>query len=170
MKDLSEYEFQIMEIDELLRPIAKRPVDTENPNWMEVLRQSEPLDEAGVRSVTESLLKRLIHEYLVSEADTRSAIRKFFTSYDSFAWAATLRTLPVTNEDFRDHLILFSMRDQGKDSRDALLELLDLCEGGRAAGVNIEPILKEVAEISSDIDRYGMGSTKQQIENPRAVR
>ena len=160
MKDLSEYEIQVLEIDESIRPIATRPVDTNDPNWMTLLRQREPLDEAGVRSNTETLLGTLVNEYQESDADTRKAIRGLFVNYKYFAWAATLPILPTTEEGFRTHMILFSMRDQGYDSRDAILTLQEFCERARAASVSIGPILRKVAELSSDENKYGMGSTR----------
>jgi len=59
------------------------------------------------------------------------------------------------------------MRDQGEDSRDALLELQELCTQARAAGVNTAPILREVAQMSSDENRFGMGSTRSQLDANR---
>ena len=125
---------------------------------------AHPLDEAGVRSITETLLDALIREYQASDEDTRRAMRRLFSTYRHFAWAATLSVTPTTARDFRRHLILFSLRDQGEDSRDALLALQDLCGQARAAGVDTAPILREVAEMSSDENRYGMGSTRSQLD------
>lgn len=165
MKDLSELEFKVLEIDEILRPIATRPVDMRNPNWMTLLSQRlHPLDEAGVRSATERLLESLVEEYLDSDDDTRRAIRGLFTSYKHFAWAATVRVPETTDEGFRRQFVLFSMRDQGLDSRDALLALQELCKRARAAGVGTAAILQEVAQISNDENKYGMGSTKNMLQ------
>jgi hypothetical protein len=47
------------------------------------------------------------------------------------------------------------------DTRDELLTLWDLCESAKNAGIDIAPILVEVAGVSSDVDRYGMGSIKE---------
>jgi hypothetical protein len=164
MNDLNEIELQVIEINDRLHPIATRPVDINDPNWMTLLSKSEhPLDEAGVRSVTEVLLDALIRAYQSPDEDARRAIRRLFSTYRHFAWAATLSVTPNPEIDFRRHLILFSMRDQGEDSRDALLELQELCRQARAAGVNSAPILREVAQMSSDENRYGMGSTRSQL-------
>ena len=59
MKDLTDLEIQMLEIDERLRPFATRAVDTNDPNWMTLLAQSpHPLDDAGVRSATDSIANR----------------------------------------------------------------------------------------------------------------
>jgi hypothetical protein len=55
------------------------------------------------------------------------------------------------------------MKDQVQDSRDALLWLQDLCRKAGAAGVSTTLVLKEVAHLSSDRERIGMGSTKQML-------
>src|SRR5436190_12745703 len=142
MKDLTELELQIMELDERLRPIARRPVDITAPNWATQLTPSQhPLDEAGVRSVAEALLEEIIDEYLGCEEETRRAIRKLFASYRSFGWAATISAPPTTDEYFRRHLILFSINDQGTDARDAILGLRELCQQASVAGVSTAPIL-----------------------------
>jgi len=60
-------------------------------------------------------------------------------------------------------LILFSINDQGRDSRDALLTLQEICQNARTAGLEIAPVLREIAAMSSDADKYGMGSTRQML-------
>lgn len=157
---LERWELQIMDLEERLRPIARRPVDTAQPDWLDRLRANpHPLDEAGVRQQTEALLGNLISIYSQGGDETRSAIRRMFVEYDSFAWAAALSTPWTTDAGFREHLILFSMKDQEKDCRDALLLLQSYVQDAAAAGVNTGEALREVAAMSSRIDRYGMGST-----------
>lgn len=155
-----------MEIDSRLRPIAKRPVDTKDPNWTTLLgRGPHPLDEAGVRAATEALLEALVEEYQKCDRETRRAIRELYAKYTSFAWAATLPVDPTTNENFRCHVVLFSINDQGQDSRDAIVTLQDVCGRAKAAGVVTGPILQQAAQLSSDDDKYGMGSTKSMLLN-----
>ena len=166
MRDLTELELQVLEIDERIRPIATRPVDFNDPNFVNRLAQKQsPLDEAGIRPEAEKLLESLAAEYANSNDETRIAIRAMFARYQHFAWAAGFGTPPVSERDFRHHLILFSMFDQGKDSRDALLSLQALCGQARAAGIDITPMAREVAQMSSDANKYGMGSTKGMLNN-----
>src|ERR1700745_3112905 len=144
---LEDWESRIMDFEERLRPIARRPVDITRPDWLDRLRTGvPPLDEAGVREHAEQLLGELISAYAKGGEETRSAIRRMFAEYRSFAWAAALSTPRTSVEGLRQHLILFSMKDQGRDSRDALLTLQEIVreadtaggeerEAGRAAGV-----------------------------------
>ncbi|MER6385233.1 hypothetical protein [Streptomyces sp. NPDC001250] len=41
-----------------------------------------------------------------------------------------------------------------------MVALNDLCGQARDAGVDIRQLLLNVAELSSDVDKYGMGSTR----------
>lgn len=153
-----------MDLDGRLRSIARRPVDTNQPDWLERLQANkQPLDEAGVREETEGLLRDLISIYAQASGETRSTIRRLFVEYDSFAWAAALSTPWTTAAGFREHLILFSMKDQEKDCRDALLLLRSYVQDAAAAGVKTEETLREVAAMSSRVNRYGMGSTFEML-------
>ena len=124
-----------------------------------------PMDEAGLRPEIESLLREVIGAYQKSDEGVRTALRKFFAQYRAFAWAAALPSSATTAEGFRERLLLFSLKDQGRDSRDALLELQHLCREAIVGGVNISPILEHVAELSSDVDKFKMGSTKEMLLN-----
>src|SRR5690349_1675016 len=157
---LEEFELRMMDLEQRLRPIADRPVDITKPGWGLRLTQSpNPLDEAGMRPETESFLQELFNVYRASGEDEREAVRKLFEQYRAFAWAASLPFEPTTEENFRQHLLLFSIKDQGRDSRDAILLLQDLCQRAKAAGVNTAPVLKDVATLSSDKNKFGIGST-----------
>ena len=163
-RSLEDWELQIMELDERLRPIAQRPVDVTRPGWVERLRAGvPPLDEAGVRNETERLLAELSAAYTQGTEEVRAAIRRFFAEYRSFAWAAALSTPWTSVEGLRQHLILFSMQDQGQDSRDALMALQEICRQATAAGVDPAPGLLEVAALSSWANKYGMGSTRDML-------
>lgn len=164
MEKLPVWKEQIARLDAALHPIANRPV-----KFFELLfkprRHTHPLDQAEVRAQAEGLLSELIEYYPTADADTRQAIRKLFDDHRSFTWAATLPYQPVTDEAFRAHLILFSIKDHEQDTRDALVLLYEVCEKADAAGVKTGPILNEIAELSSDVNKYGMGSTRSLLRN-----
>ena len=164
MTTLREIAAKINDLDQRLSPIANRAVDITKAGWGVRLTQlPHPLDEAGARIEAESLLRELIDSYCTSKDGGREEIRNLFKEYRAFAWAAHLPFEPITPEQFRQHLVLFSMKDQGSDSRDALVWLQDLCRKAASSGLSTKPILKEVAELSSEENKYGMGSTKQML-------
>jgi len=150
---------RIREIDERLEPIAKRPVDINDPGWVAKMRSSSPLDEAGVRRAAEELLQKLVHEYASGDDAARATIRDLFGRFSSFAWAVTLPVPRTTAAGFRERLLHFSILDQGPDPRDATLSLDDLVQTARGAGVDVDALLTEVASLSSRKDRYSWGST-----------
>src|ERR1041385_6529645 len=161
---MANWELRIREFDALLRPVANRSVDITQPGWFKSLQLSTPpLDEARVRNGVEALLRELLVADVNGSEHTRAAIREFFVQYHAFTWAATLSERPLTTGAFRRHLILFSIKDQGCDSRDALLTLGEICHEARTAGIDPEPLLQDIAGISSTINRFGMGSTRQML-------
>lgn len=161
---INDFSLRIKNLEDRLRPIANRPVDITKPGWSLNLKDRlHPLDEAGVRSEAESLLNEVIACYTTESEQGRQAIRKLFEENRALAWAASLPFEPTTPENFRQHLLLFSIKDQERDSRDAVLWLQYLCRTARYAGVNTADILREVAALSSDENKYGMGSTRQML-------
>lgn len=164
MISLADFESRIAGLERRLRPIADRPVDITVPGWGErLVATPNLLDEAGVRAEMQSLLRELIVVYQKTSKDVRVALRKFLADYRAFAWAASLPSDSRTAEGLRDQLLLFSLKDQGRDSRDALLELQHLCREARISGVDAAPILKEVAALSSEENKFKMGSTKEML-------
>jgi hypothetical protein len=164
MSALQDWELRIMEFEERLRSIAKRTADVTDPRWFERMQAAgHPLDEAGIRRDVEKLLNELIAGYAERDDETRIVLRRLFVQYPSFAWAAMLAEPKTTTNGLRQHLILFSMQDQGRDSRDALLELQALISEAARAGVPTVSLIREVAAISSSIDKYGMGSTRDML-------
>jgi hypothetical protein len=147
-------------MDQLLRPIAQEPVDINDPEWMTRASERDPLAEVGITIEARSVLEQLITGYAEGDEEQRDAIRGLFDQYTSFRWAVNLIGPADTPERFRQQLLHLSARDQGNDTRDELLSLRDMCQEATAAGVDIMPILTEVAHLSSDVDRYGWGSMR----------
>ena len=164
MDKVADWSETLSILDACLRPIAQCPVDIGDPEWFAKLSGSlHPLDAAGVRAEAEVLLAELIEHYCKRDDATRQAIRELFAKNGSFSWAAALPFPPTTPENFRSHLILLAMKDQGLDSRDTILSLQDLCEKARSVGVDTEPVLREVAPLCSDENKYGMGSMRSLV-------
>ncbi|TQM84040.1 hypothetical protein FHX81_6478 [Saccharothrix saharensis] len=158
-RDPAAIEEDVALLDAVLEPVAKAPVDLSDPDWMVKLRAApHPLDRAGVRPEAEAVLAEILDRYAADEV-ARPGLRALFDRYTSFRWAVNPR-FPTTPDGVRSALLLLSVRDQGADTRDELMALWALCDEARAAGVAVDPILREVAAISSDVDRYGMGSVR----------
>jgi hypothetical protein len=167
--DLSELERTIAAFDELLTPIAKRSFDFNDHDWVaQLLLTPHPLDEIDLRAEMEKLLADVTDLYARCGVETRVAIRALFETYGSVSWAAAPPWPPTTEDGFRRHLLLFSVLDQGRDTRDAILWLRDIASRARVAGIDVDAPLEEVAAISSEENRYGMGSTRRLLLNARS--
>ncbi|MET9554517.1 hypothetical protein [Streptomyces sp. NPDC006645] len=160
MTELAELEERVALIDLCIEPVATRPVDLTDPDWTRKVEEGpHPLDEAGIRPEAEAALRDVLSRYEEGDEDVRAALRALLERCHSFCWATTLPFDP-TAQGFRQRLLEMSVEDQGRDARDMMVALNDLCGQARDAGVDIGPLLLDVAELSSDIDKYAMGSTR----------
>lgn len=158
--ELADLEEWVARIDLCIEPIATRPVDLTDPDWMRKAQEGpRPLDEAGIRPEVEAALRNVLARYDEGDEDVRAALRALLARCHSFCWATTLPFEP-TPQGFRQRLLEMSVEDQGRDTRDMMVALNDLCAQARDAGVDIRPLLLDVAELSSDVDTYAMGSTR----------
>lgn len=160
MEELTELEEWVAVIDACIEPIASRPVDLTDPDWMRKLEEGQhPLDEAALRPEAEAALRDVLSLYEEGDEDVRIALRSLLERCHSFSGVTTL-PFAATSQGFRQRLLEISVKDQGRDTRDMMVALNGLCEQARDAGVDIRPPLLEVAELSSDVDKYGMASTR----------
>ncbi|MER6420933.1 hypothetical protein [Streptomyces sp. NPDC001137] len=160
MGELAELEEWIAVIDACIEPIASRPVDLTDPDWMRKVQEGpRPLDEAGIRAEAEGALRDVLSLYEEGGDDVRAALRALLERCHSFCWATTL-PFESTPQGFRQRLLEMSVEDQGRDARDMMVALNDLCGQAHSAHIDIRPLLLNVAALSSDVDKYGMGSTR----------
>ncbi|GGN12012.1 hypothetical protein FHR83_003521 [Actinoplanes campanulatus] len=151
-------------LDELLREIAKRPVDVDDPEWQDKLRRAPvPVDEAGVAVEAAAALEALLNAYEMGGPLIREEVRSVFRDFPSFRWAAHLPAESESVTEFRRELMHVSAMDQGDDPRDELMRIWWLCNRARDRGIDVEPVLRRVADLSSDVDIYGFGSMRTLI-------
>jgi hypothetical protein len=163
--DLEAVEREMARLEAIYRPVATRPVDVTDRDAMLNLGATIQADLASlsVDDQAEAVLRAVIEVYAAGDETVRAGVRTLFDRYPSFRWAANLRQGGDTVAEFRAQLIWLSARDQGADTRDEILALQDLCDRARRAGIDVDPVLDEVAAMSSDQDRYGMGSMRSVI-------
>jgi hypothetical protein len=156
VQQLPDIEEQVAAYDAALKPITAQPVEHFD---VEQFRNRKPLAEAGIEEGAVALLRTVLDRYEHGPEATRVAIRGIFHRYDSFRATVTLPWEP-TAESFRRHVLLWSARDLAGDARDELLTMQSWCEQARDAGIDVAPIAREIAAISSDDAPWAMGSTR----------
>jgi hypothetical protein len=162
--DLAEIEREMDRLDAVYRPVATRPVQPDLDTLMNLGAKVEgDLARLGVEDQAVAVVQAIVELYAAGDETIRATLRGMFDQYTSFRWAAHLPRDVRTADDFRARLVHLSARDQAADPRDEILTLQSMCDQARQAGVDINPILDEVAALSSDIDRYGMGSMRSII-------
>jgi hypothetical protein len=152
-------------LDAALRPIASRPIAlSELSSLAERSRERNPLEEAGVRDAAAALVHEIVDAYPHACCADRIEMRALFGQHRALGWAAGF-VLPLASDvqTLRQQLVLFSLLDQGTDSRDALLWLRGLCGQPGVDCAALPDLLREVAALSSAIDRYHMGSTASML-------
>lgn len=160
--DLDAIEPELSRLDALLQPIAHRPIAFERlPELARNPPVFRPLDEAGIRAEAEALVDRLLRYYESADDAGRDAARRLLGRHRAFCWAARPKAPRDTAEGLRAHLLHVSLVDQASDPRDEILRIRHLCAKARAAGIDPSPILREVAALSSNENRYHMGSTRE---------
>lgn len=173
--NLNRWRGEIYRLDCLIEPLAKQGLDIFAAdfaaNILDPKSHSEPIDSIGIRDETTALLREIIQVYGTEDDQTRTKIRKLFKEAPSFRWAATLPIQQMTESYFSAWLMLFSIKDQEDDCRDAILELESQVSLAKGDGINVVPILESAARLSSTENLYGMGSTRHIIEEQiRVVR
>ncbi|BCB88469.1 hypothetical protein [Phytohabitans suffuscus] len=160
--DLVDLSSRVAALDAALQPIARRPVPLDDlAGWAERMRAAPPAtEEAGVAGEAVAVLRALIQVYADGGDAERAAVRELFDRYRAFRRAVHLPERADTAAGLRARLLHLSARDHDGDTRDELLRLRDMLAEAEAAGVDADPVLAEVAALSSDVDRYGMGSIR----------
>jgi len=140
--ELEKLREQIERLNAKLLPIANRPI----PFGADFRAYEMPRNAEANQALIDA-----IELYARSEAD-RQRIREIFRMNHAFAWAATLPFHADTAERFRKHLIHFSIIDQGRDWRDALLWMRDLLGSPFAT----REVVSEIAAMSGEWARDQM--------------
>ena len=163
--ELIDVEREVAALDDAYRPVATAPVDLSDPGAFTGMaaRVEAELAALGVGQRAEAAVRALVEAYATGDDATRARIRWMFERHRHFRWGANLPRDWDTAAELRARLVHLSARDQGGDARDEILQLQDLCERAARAGIDAGPVLDEVAAMSSDLDRYGMGSTRDII-------
>jgi len=182
MLPLDALERRTADLDTRLGPLIER-VDLSGPGWRENLaaeaerRRAEGyspvvpvLDRGGFRDEAERLLDDILDAFVAGTPQDRDAIRAMFRRFRHFAWAiawarrlAVPKDTPLSAELCRAKLAFFAIEDQGRDPRDAILALQNLCAGAVRSGLPIAELLTDAASLASDEGRYakvGAGSTR----------
>lgn len=141
-----------------------RPLDTK-------LGQGAPTHAVDVQ--VWQLVLEIVDAYSGLDSTQRGHVRLLWRTYESFGLYASVEDrredeksphAPLTAEEARRELTLYSIRDQLPDARDAVVDLADLRTRALAAGIDFGALAREVADLSDDTRRDAMfGSTRDVI-------
>jgi hypothetical protein len=157
-------------LDAAVQPIASRPVTLAELASAETRQAvANPLEQAGIAEAAAALMVEILDAYSRAGAADRCALRRLFSEHRAFGWAAGfLIPFSADARSARQQLLLFSLLDQGGDSRDALLWLRTFCGQPDADCDALPELLREIAALSSAVDHYHMGSTASMLMHAAA--
>ena len=161
----TDWKKRVETLDQKLQPIANREVDINAPDWAEKLdNEPHPADESDLRQVICVLFNEIIDQYELLNTTQRQMIIDLLDKNDSLMWSAVIDYDLETEEGFRRNMLLFVLADQGKDSRDAIVALSHYRNQGEKRGYDVDGIFKQMAQLASDNDKYGWGSTRELLK------
>lgn len=159
---LANWQRTAARLNERLEPIVHRQVDINMPDWEEQLAAApHPADQLGIRGEVEALFEEIIAALDSMSPQQRQATIDTVACNDALSYAACLKAEPDKAAEFRRHMLLFVLRDQAKDTRDAIIELRHCRLWGQDLGVDVDAVFRELAELASTRDRHGWGSTRE---------
>jgi hypothetical protein len=119
------------------------------------------------------LTREIVDAYPGLDSMQRQHVRLLWRVNESFGLYASLEDRqeddeslekPLTQEEVWRELILHSIRNQGPDARDAIVDLDDLRKRAMTAGIDFGALARKVADLSDDTSHDAMfGSTRDLI-------
>jgi len=110
--------------------------------------------DAGLRRRAEGrrLMSTVLVHYANADDATREQVRVLLARYRTFTWWSAPESDLAEPESWRLELLLISARDKFSDRRDTIVMIDELTKAAIEAGIDIGPMLDEVAALSCDDD------------------
>lgn len=136
--------------------------------WCGLVQRRAKRVADAIRDGARPIIDTLLCEYAAGDEALRDGIRRLLARYHHFAWiAGMLVTHPRQSaiEFLRAELFWVSMNDRWTDSRDNYLTIDALCGRARELGIDIAPLLEEVAAMSrNELDGYRLSTRKIMLD------
>ena len=116
--------------------------------------------------INRTIWPALFSAYLSGGDLERDEIRRVLKDNRIFAWGVgwdhanypAPKERPADATDLRNRLAMLAMKDGDSDWRDEIVTLDNVCAAGRKSGLDTERLLREAAQMSSDLPRGGRPS------------
>jgi hypothetical protein len=172
----TEFEHRLIEWQKLLREfesafaqwgneLRRVPIDSKDPDWLKKIPPLPINSNVELRRRFRQLARDLATSYLEADLPHCKEIRRLIADFSLVAkylcMPGSKRLRSQKDVDyFRLYLAIISIKDQACDIRDQIMELEELLDEARKAGIKPKPYLEEVAALSSNRNS-GLGSMQQ---------
>ncbi len=156
-------------------------LETKLKQWNEVLIEEKNIgrERGEFFGVQEDFFDKLDQEimtlanyYVQSDCDSTQSIREMLCEYGNILsympGCVGALAMKVEKGDVGAlvcGLAIASMQDGRCDPRELILSLVHLIDTARNIGIDVNPHLRKIAELSSAADRFGMGSIRKILMN-----
>jgi len=152
----------IRAFDAKLLVLSNSGIDLSAPGLLERLRagRDERLrrfaELEDMQREADRLLPKMLDLYINGSDADRNGLRELLLECRSFRWGFGWGLIDriASENDARDALAVFSMKDGGSDSRDQIVALDHLCAVMRRVGLPVASLLAEAAAWSSNTPRF----------------
>lgn len=143
--------------DSRVKPVINAPYTGDSSSFY------QELHALGLKSRADAIVQQIVDEFPKLTAENRRKVSELVNRYSGINWLTDLMRKVESIEAFRLSLTWFVIMDQGKDTRDAILELESYISKGKTFGYPVKALLQEISRMASEQDRYGWGSTRDLI-------
>ncbi len=148
---------ELQTLDSRVKPLINAPYTGDSSSFY------QELHALGLKSRADVIVQQIVAEFPELTAENRRRVSELVNRHGGINWLTDFMRKVESIEAFRMSLTWFVIMDQGKDTRDAILELESYISKGKTLGYPVKALLQEISRMASEQDRYGWGSTQDLI-------
>jgi hypothetical protein len=149
-------------LDAKMRLLSDLKIDLSRPGVLERMRaragemRRQQAELEATQREADQWLPEMLDLYRNGSDEDRRQLRALLLEHRSFRWGFGWNLIDriATEEDARNVLAVFSMKDGGGDPRDQIVAHDHLCAVLLRVGLKPAPLLTEAAGWSSDVARF----------------
>lgn len=151
-KQLKGYHAQI-------KPLLVQPHDSNSAKKI-----NQEIEALAIGPELTQILTQIRQAYPTLNASQRTSVIELMAKNHYVHWADTTNYSVTGAASFERAVLWFIIKDQGRDTRDAILELNQIVRQGQQLEINTNQVLKKMLPLAATQDKFGWGSTHALIQ------
>lgn len=150
---------ELVRINTLLKPILDVPYTQDSS--LNAIKNK--IDKLGVNNIANAIVNEIMVVFPKVNSSQRQRISDLIGKNDRILWTLDFNEQTNSIKTLEKQLLWFIIRDQGTDTRDAILELNELVNNCEKLGFDVANMMKKYSHLASTKNKYGWGSTQSLI-------